>query len=67
MEAMLRSIYQEKASQINTLGILKINKKYKINTLTDTFDVILLIIVKEQEKPITIKHYIYNEKKQHFI
>lgn len=65
MEDMLRSIYQEKASQINTLGILKINKKYKVHTLTDMFDVILLIIVKEQEerKSIMMKHYIYEGEK----
>ncbi|MCJ8009166.1 nucleotidyltransferase-like protein [Lederbergia wuyishanensis] len=63
MEDILRPIYQERASHDNTLGILKIEKKRKATTLTDTFDVILLMIVKEQTQPIYIKHYQYEDKK----
>ncbi|NRD78233.1 hypothetical protein HPT25_12630 [Bacillus sp. BRMEA1] len=62
MEDILRPIYQERASQLNTLGVLVVEKKQK-SILTDSFDVVLLIIVKEAEKPIFIKHYSYNDKK----
>ncbi|MBS4209110.1 nucleotidyltransferase-like protein [Bacillus sp. FJAT-50079] len=63
MEDMLRPVYQEQASNLNTLGILKVDKKYNTDTLTDTFDVILLSVVRTLEKPVIIKHYQYNEKK----
>ncbi|MBS4197653.1 nucleotidyltransferase-like protein [Lederbergia citri] len=63
MEDILRPIYQERASQDNTLGIIKIEKKHKVTTLTDMFDVILLMIVKEQKQPVYIKHYQYEGKK----
>ncbi|MBS4220131.1 hypothetical protein KHA96_17660 [Bacillus sp. FJAT-49711] len=63
MEDILRPIYQERASQDNTLGIIKIEKKHKAATLTDTFDVILLMIVKEQDQPVYNKHYQYEDKK----
>ncbi|WP_066372543.1 nucleotidyltransferase-like protein [Neobacillus fumarioli] len=62
MEDILRPIYQERASQLNTLGVLMIEKKPK-SILTDSFDVILLIIVKEADKPIFIKHYTYGDQK----
>lgn len=63
VENLLRPIYQERASQINTLGILIINKHMKSIPLTDTFDAILLIIVKEAEQQVFIKHYTYEDKK----
>lgn len=63
MEDVLRPIYQERASHPNTLGILRIEKKHNTITLTDTFDTILLIIVKDDAKRVTLKHYQYEEKK----
>jgi len=63
MEDILRPIYQERASQANTLGVLMIEKRQKEMTVTDTFDSVMLIIVKEAEKPIFIKHYTYTDKK----
>ncbi|WML43079.1 nucleotidyltransferase-like protein [Neobacillus sp. PS3-40] len=63
MEDILRSIYQERTSQANTLGVLLIEKKLKSYHITDSFDVILLIIVKDAEQPIFIKHYSFGEKK----
>lgn len=63
MEDILRPIYQERASQANTLGVLMIEKMHKAVAATDTFDAILLIIVQEAEEPVFIKHYTYNEKK----
>ncbi|MFK9094092.1 nucleotidyltransferase-like protein [Bacillus salipaludis] len=63
MEDILRPIYQERASQSNTLGVMLIEKKQKSSQITDTFDVILLIIVKEADRPLFIKHYTYSNKK----
>lgn len=63
MEDILRPIYQERASQANTLTVLSIEKKHNEGTVTDTFDTVLLIIVKELETPVYIKHYTYDNKK----
>jgi hypothetical protein len=63
MEDILRPIYQERASQANTLSILSIEKKLHEITITDTFDTVLLVIVKELETPYFIKNYTYEHKK----
>lgn len=63
MEHILRPIYQERASQANTLGVLLIEKREKASASTDTFDAVLLIIIKEAEHPLHIKHYSYEDKK----
>ncbi|MGJ7918915.1 nucleotidyltransferase-like protein [Neobacillus sp. LXY-4] len=63
MEHILRPIYQERASQANTLGVLLIEKKDKASPVTDTFDAVLLIITKESEQPLYVKHYSYEDKK----
>ncbi|MFZ7944720.1 MULTISPECIES: nucleotidyltransferase-like protein [Bacillaceae] len=63
MEDILRPIYQERASQSNTLGVLLVEKKQKSSHITDSFDVILLIIVKQADQPLFVKHYTYNNKK----
>src|SRR3954451_5873451 len=63
VEDILRPIYQERASQVNTLGVLMIEKREKSILFTDSFDAILLILVKEAKQPVFIKHYSYLEKK----
>ncbi|PFO07252.1 hypothetical protein COJ85_05855 [Bacillus sp. AFS076308] len=63
MEDILRPIYQERASQSNTLGVLLVEKKRKSSHITDSFDVVLLIIVKEADQSLFIKHYTYGDKK----
>lgn len=63
MEHVLRPIYQERASHPNTLGVILINKRVDEVTMTDTFDSVLLIIVKESEHPIFSKHYLYGDSK----
>ncbi len=63
MEHILRPIYQERASQANTLGVLLIEKREKASPITDTFDAVLLIIVNESERPLHVKHYSYQNKK----
>ncbi|MEH7107638.1 MULTISPECIES: nucleotidyltransferase-like protein [Bacillaceae] len=63
MEDILRPIYQERASQLNTLGILLVEKKQNTDQTTDSFDVVLFVIVKEADQPVFIKHYSYDNKK----
>ncbi|MBS4175182.1 nucleotidyltransferase-like protein [Bacillus sp. FJAT-49736] len=63
MEDILRPIYQERASQLNTLGVLIIEKVQNTSAVTDTFDAVLLIVVKDVETPVYIKHYTYDDKK----
>ncbi|MGD6800972.1 hypothetical protein FZC79_09645 [Rossellomorea vietnamensis] len=63
MEDILRPIYQERASHPDTLGVLMIDQRQKASPLTDTFDIVLLIIVKESETPVFIKHYSYEQQK----
>lgn len=63
METILRPIYQERASHPNTLGVLIIEEGQYSRPSTDTFDAILLIIVKDAEQPVFIKHYLSGVKK----
>lgn len=63
MEQILRPLYQERASQETTLGVILIEKREDISPITDTFDSILLIITKENETPVFTKHYTYMDKK----
>lgn len=57
MEQVLRSIYQERASDPKTLGVLLIEKREEGDPITDTFDAILLIITADNTMPIYTKHY----------
>ncbi|AQQ52512.1 nucleotidyltransferase-like protein [Planococcus lenghuensis] len=63
MEQKLRPIYQERASQESTLGILLVGKQDGISPLTDTFDHVLLVITKEQTPPVFTKHYTFDDEK----
>lgn len=63
MEQVLRSIYQERASQPNTLGVILVEKCEEKSNDTDTFDTVLLIIVKEADTSVFTKHYLYEENK----
>lgn len=62
MEDLLRPIYQERASNKNTLGILLMEKKEEVSPETDNFDSILLVVVKDSEEQWTVKHYEYGNK-----
>ncbi|WP_077324585.1 nucleotidyltransferase-like protein [Virgibacillus siamensis] len=57
MEDLLRPIYQERASDSSTLGIVIIEKTKPNSPITDNFDVILLIIVREAMEDWFVKHY----------
>jgi len=63
LEALLRPIYQERASDPNTLGIILVEKREEVSPMTDTFDSILFIITSESNQPVYTKHYTYNDKK----
>jgi hypothetical protein len=63
MEDILRPIYQERASQSQTLGVLMVEKRQKARPITDLFDIVLLTIVKDAEQPVFVKHYQYNHQK----
>ncbi len=63
MEDLLRPIYQERASNPGTLGILLIEKKHEYSASTDNFDVILFVIAEELEMPWYVKHYEFQDKK----
>ncbi|KAB7704119.1 hypothetical protein F9802_18610 [Bacillus aerolatus] len=63
MEDILRPLYQERTSQQNTIGVIAIEKKENDISFTESFDVILLIIVKEAEPSVFVKHYVYGEEK----
>lgn len=63
MEDILRPIYQERASQTNTLGVIMTEKMQKAIPATDTFDAVLLILVEKADEPVFVKHYTYKDKK----
>lgn len=63
MEDILRPIYQERTSHPNTLGALLVEQSNKFSPLTDTFDIVLFLVVKEAEEPVFIKHYSYKDQK----
>ncbi|SDK33579.1 nucleotidyltransferase-like protein [Sediminibacillus albus] len=63
MKDLLRPIYQERASQSNTLGILIIEKNKPVSPVTDNFDVILLVIGRDVEQAWYVKHYQFDGKK----
>lgn len=63
MEQLLRSIYQERASDPDTLGVILIERREKGDPITDTFDAILLIITAANDVPIATKHYTDGQEK----
>ncbi|MDI7742670.1 nucleotidyltransferase-like protein [Lysinibacillus fusiformis] len=63
MEHILRPIYQERASQSDTLGVILVTKREETMSVTDTFDAVLLIVVKDADMPIFTKHYLHEDKK----
>lgn len=63
MEDLLRPIYQERASHPNTLGIIMIEKAMNTISVIDTFDTVILVVVKDSEDTISIKHYAFENQK----
>ncbi|WP_404996886.1 nucleotidyltransferase-like protein [Caldifermentibacillus hisashii] len=63
MDNFVRTLYQERASQPSTLGVLLIENTDQLLATTDTFDLIIFIISTDEEKDLYLKHYYYEEKK----
>lgn len=57
VEQILRSIYQERASDSKTLSVLLIEKREEEDPNIDMFDAILLVITSDETTPIYTKHY----------
>ncbi|GAA0290470.1 hypothetical protein GGQ92_003058 [Gracilibacillus halotolerans] len=62
MDDMLRQLYQQRASNPNTLGILMMEKRRRVSPETDNFDYILLVIVQAATDKWAVEHYLINEK-----
>lgn len=62
MDDILQSVYQDWIEPSSTLGILKVKKNADNSSLTDTFDIALLMIVREAEESV-IQHFLYGSKK----
>lgn len=62
IEKLLKPIYQDCISDVNTLGILLIEKTKSNSRVTDKFDVILLIITLEGEHVWKERHFEYADK-----
>ncbi|WP_090794825.1 nucleotidyltransferase-like protein [Pelagirhabdus alkalitolerans] len=61
MEDLLRSLYQERASDPDTLGVIKLYKTNSASPVTDQFDVVLLIIVENAQNDWYVKHYLIED------
>ncbi|WP_096201649.1 nucleotidyltransferase-like protein [Bacillus sp. FJAT-45350] len=63
MESLLRQLYQDKAGETDTLGILMVEREFLCESVTDRFDVILIVVKDIVEDPWFVKHYKYEDKK----
>lgn len=63
MEIKLRQLYQDKASEQDTLGILIIEKEERAESVTDKYDVVFLIIKERSNIKWHVKHYEFLDKK----
>ncbi|WP_017728935.1 nucleotidyltransferase-like protein [Halalkalibacterium ligniniphilum] len=57
MEEQLRQLYQERASEADTLAILFVEKEASYSSATDRFDAVFLIIKQAFEQRWTVMHY----------
>ncbi|WLR42697.1 nucleotidyltransferase-like protein [Bacillus carboniphilus] len=62
MENLLRPLYQERASNKNTLSIILIEKKDQTSPQTDNMEINLLVIVSD-ETPSIVKHYLIKDQR----
>jgi len=63
VEDLLRPIYQERASEPNTLGIIAVTKKELDIPITNNFDTVLLLVVQEQSENVFVKQYQVGQEK----
>lgn len=57
MEQATRTIYSEYAAYPETQGIISVEKRQPRDSLTDQFDVLLLVITRDPSIEWTVKHY----------
>lgn len=57
MEDLVRSIYQKRACDSNTLGIIVVTKNQLDFPFTNFFDTLFLLVVKEQTEEFLVKQY----------
>ncbi|TWI52648.1 nucleotidyltransferase-like protein [Halalkalibacter nanhaiisediminis] len=57
MDVLLRQLYQDRASDEDTLAILVLEKEQSPLSITDGFDVIILLINSQQDIDWEVKHY----------
>ena len=62
MEDVLRPIYQERASNSGTLGVLLVEKNKPDSPLTDGFSAIIIVITEELKGGWLVKHYEFNNE-----
>lgn len=63
MESFLRELYQDRTSDEETLGIIKVDKRERKDANTDYFDYVLFIILSDWFSEWEIKHYEYDGEK----
>ncbi|WP_227938037.1 nucleotidyltransferase-like protein [Alkalihalobacillus deserti] len=66
MDMLLRQLYQDRASDENTLAILIIEKELLPLSITDGFNVVILLINSDKNISWEIKHYKIGEKRVAF-
>ncbi|MBB5175076.1 nucleotidyltransferase-like protein [Texcoconibacillus texcoconensis] len=60
MESILRQIYQDRTSDADTLGVILVERGASLDSTTDYFDAVLLILVSNQRPSWETKHYVFN-------
>ncbi|GEL09253.1 nucleotidyltransferase-like protein [Salisediminibacterium halotolerans] len=61
MEEYVRQLYQDRASEDSTLGIISVKKRHEMDANTDHFDHVLLILAdNSQERLWETRHYDYS-------
>lgn len=62
MEDLFRPIYQPQTEEEGTLAIFLIRRLYKVNPVTDNFDLIILMIVASDAGNWSVEHFDYKGK-----
>ena len=63
MDSQLRFLYQERSSQVDTLGILHVQKKEALSPITDGFDDIILVVTQNIQETWYVNHFHYEDKR----
>ncbi|WP_332630994.1 nucleotidyltransferase-like protein [Halalkalibacter flavus] len=66
MDVLLRQLYQDRASEEETLAILLVEKEFLPLSVTDGFDVVIVLINHNQNISWEVKHYTLGERRVSF-